>query len=303
MDVMLVRQVLTGLSLISILALVAMGLAIIFGVMRIINMAHGEFFMLGAYVAYIVGRIGEGRLLSKGGHQLAEFSFVTFLLGIGVAFFAVAAIGLLLERLILRHLYNKPLETLLATWGLSILLQQLVVVIFGRELQYVVLPMTGSFTIFGAEYPTYRIFILFLTLGIVFVTYFLIYRTDFGLRLRAIVQNREMAEALGIDNSRVYMLTFAFGCGLAGVAGYIISPIKSVSPFMGLSYVVDAFMVVIFGGVGHLVGSIGGSAIIGGAKTVFAYFSSEMTAQILVFVVVILILRLRPEGVFTRPPR
>jgi urea transport system permease protein len=300
---MIVRQFLTGFSVISILILVAMGLAIVFGVMRIINMAHGEFFMLGAYVAYILGRIGGRQTVSTGGHQLAEFSVASFLLGIAISFVSVGLVGLVVERLVLRHLYRRPLETLLATWGLSLLMQQSVVLMFGRELQYVVLPMTESVAIFGVAYPLYRIFIFVFTVAIVLATYLLIYRTDFGLQLRAIVQNRDMAAALGVDNARIYMLTFAFGCGLAGVAGYIISPIKTVSPFMGLSYVVDAFMVVIFGGVGRLIGSIGGSTIIGGSKSMFAYFSSEMTAQILVFLVVILILRQRPEGVFTRSSR
>ncbi len=280
-------QFLTGFSIVAILLIISLGLAVIFGVMRVINMAHGDFIMIGAYVAFV----------------LQGFLGLNLFWGIPAAFLVVGAIGLVVEWGLIRRLYGRPLETLLATWGVSVVLQQGIRLIFGPELRYVRAPLIldGGIHVPGSNLPFayFRLFIIILALALLFITYWLLYRTDFGMSVRAVNQNRPMAEVLGIDTRRVDGLVFAFGSGLAGVAGTILAPIKTVSPIMGFSYAVDSYMVIVLGGVGRLLGTVAGAAVIGEAETVLAFLYNNVIGKLLVFTVIVLVIRVFPQGLFT----
>src|SRR5581483_10535284 len=225
-----------SLSLSSILILTALGLAITFGVMRVINMAHGDLLMLGAYTAFVVT---DPRYLG-----------LNLFVAIPASFGVVALVGYVLEVGLIRFLYGRPLDTLLATWGVGMILQQLVNLQFGSNLQPMRLPeaLQGGWTIGGLTIPIYRVFIVGITLVCLLVVYLWFYRTTFGLKIRAVVQNRPMAAALGISTRRVDSISFAFASGLAGVAGCVLGHLYTVKYDMGASYVVEAFMVVILGG-------------------------------------------------------
>lgn len=284
----LALQVLYGLSVASILLLIALGLAIIFGLMGVINMAHGEFIMLGAYTVYLFR---------------SQLGF-NFMLSAALAFVVVALVGFLMETSVIRALYGRPLETLLATWGIGVGLRQIIILIFGTELRYVGAPLQGAIRLWGGNtFPYFRLLIIGITLLLLAVTYFVLFKTRFGMQLRAVTQNRNMTACLGVDTAAVDRLTFAFGSGLAGVAGAMIAPIKSVSPAMGLDYLVDAFMVVVIGGVGQLVGAIAGSLAIGEANVILSLLSDEVTAKVLIFTLIIIALRLRPSGMFVAAGR
>lgn len=280
-----VSQLLTGLSLSSILLLVALGLAIIYGVTGVINLAHGEFVMLGAYCAWLLQtQLGWGLLPS--------------LIPI---FMAVALLGLAIEYLVIRHLYDRPLDTILATWGLGVMAQQIVRLLAGGELRYVQMPgaLSGSVNILGATDSAYRLFVLAVALGLFALTWYGYRHTSIGLQLRAITQNRQIASSFGINAGRAYRLTFAYGAGIAGLAGALISPLKSVSPEMGTGYVVDAFMVVVVGGVQSLFGTVVSSGLLGELTGALAYLSNDTIAKALVLAAVVVIIRFRPQGLFT----
>ncbi|MBA1146184.1 urea ABC transporter permease subunit UrtB [Ectothiorhodospiraceae bacterium WFHF3C12] len=277
-------QAFTGLSIGSILLLIALGLAIIYGSMGVINLAHGEFLMLGAYATWFMqSQLGVG--------LLGSLVFV---------FVMVAAFGWLLERTIVQFLYHRPLDTILATWGIGIMLQQGMRLLAGGELRYVELPgsLDVTLSLMGLELPLYRIFIIVLTVGLLAATWYLMKRTEFGMRLRAVTQNRAIAESYGINSKRVYSLTFAYGAGLAGVAGALVAPIKSVSPDMGTAFVVDAFMVVVMGGVGSLLGAVVSAGVLGELTAGVAYLLNDTLAKVLVFLTVIVVIRFRPQGLF-----
>ena len=245
----IITQFLSGFSVVAILIIAALGLAIIFGVAGVINMAHGELIMVGAYVAAVVGQLGGNTFLA-----------------IPVAFVVVGLIGLVIERSIIQWIYDRPLETLLATWGVGIVLQVVVKLIFGSELYYVGAPkvLDGGFRVIGLlPFPYYRMFLIVLAALMMAATFYLIFKTDFGLKVRAVRRNRAIAGCLGIDTAKVDMMIFTFGAGLAGIAGAALAPIKSVSPPMGFPYSVDSYMVLVLGGVGSLWGVVAGSAIIG----------------------------------------
>lgn len=284
-------QFLTGFSIVSILLIISLGLAVIFGVMRVINMAHGDFIMMGAYVAFV----------------LQYYLKLNLFWGIPAAFLAVGGIGIVVEWGLIRRLYGRPLETLLATWGVSIVLQQGIRLIFGPELRYVKAPpiLDGGFDVPGSNLPFawFRLFIIVLALALLLLTYWLLYRTDFGMRVRAVNQNRPMAEVLGIDTRQVDRFVFAFGSGLAGVAGTIIAPIKTVSPIMGFPYAVDSYMVIVLGGVGRLLGTVAGATVIGEAETILAFLYNNVIGKLLVFAVIVLVIRVFPQGLFTLPRR
>lgn len=280
----ILSQVFTGLSIGSILLLIALGLAIIYGSMGVINLAHGEFLMLGAYTTWFM-----------------QTQFGVGLLGsLVVVFAAVAVFGWILERTVVQFLYHRPLDTILATWGIGIMLQQGMRLLAGGELRYVELPglLAVNFSLFGVELPLYRVFIIALTCGLLAITWYLMTRTEFGMRLRAVTQNRNIAESYGINSKRVYSLTFAYGAGLAGVAGALVAPIKSVSPDMGTAFVVDAFMVVVMGGVGSLVGAVVSAGILGEMTAGIAFVLNDTLAKVLVFLAVVVIIRFRPQGLF-----
>ena len=285
-----------GLSLGSILLLVALGLAITYGAMGVINMAHGEMVMIGAYVTVLSGI------------WLGTNIFVA----IPLAFIVTALIGLLIERVVVRRLYGRLLDTLLATWGIAILIQQAVRLELGLSffgihiqglgpgLQNVSVPayLQGTFAIGGAEINRYRTFIILVTAILALITWFIIYRTTMGTQVRAIIRNPKMAAACGIDVTRINALTFAFGSGLAGVAGVMMSGFKTVFPDMGTSMVVDGFLVVVMGGVGSLLGSVFSAGILGEINGLVAAATNDILARAVVFGVVIAIIVLKPKGLF-----
>ena len=285
-----------GLSLGSILLLVALGLAITYGAMGVINMAHGEMVMIGAYVTVLSGI------------WLGTNIFVA----IPLAFIVTALLGLLIERVVVRRLYGRLLDTLLATWGIAILIQQAVrlelglaffgihVQGLGPGLQNVSVPeiLQGTFSIGGADLNRYRAFIILVTAILALITWFIIYRTTMGTQVRAIIRNPKMAAACGIDVTRVNALTFALGSGLAGVAGVMMSGFKTVFPDMGTPMVVDGFLVVVMGGVGSLLGSVFSAGILGEIDGLIASATNDILARAVVFGVVIAIIVLRPKGLF-----
>jgi len=298
-----------SLSLSSILVLTAIGLAITFGVMRVINMAHGEMLMLGAYTAFVVT---DPQLLPAWINELAaacglewHVEFNLFY-AIPMAFLVVGFVGYLTEVFLIRHLYGRPLDTLLATWGLGLVFQQTVNLIFGANLKAVEQPkvLVGNFQIGELALPHYRIFIVGFTLLCLLLVYLWFYGTSSGLKIRAVVQNRAMASALGISTRRVDSLTFAIATGLAGVAGCILGPLYNVNYTMGNQYVVDAFMVVILGGMGQLLGSIAGAVVIGtGTGFVEKLVEQPPMAKVIVLVTVVCFLLYRPAGLFTTKER
>lgn len=285
----LANQIITGLSIASILLLVSLGLAIIYGVMGVINLAHGDFLMLGAYAVWLMeSALGLG-----------------FLPCLVMVFFIVGAIGWLVERTLIRHLYGRPLDTILATWGIGIILQQAIRLSAGAQLRYVKMPdyLVNPLHLLGLDISAYRLLIFSVTIVLVAVTYILIFHTSFGIRLRAVMQNAEIARCFGINNARIYSLTFAYGAGLAGLAGALVSPLKSVSPDMGTNYVVDAFLVVVSGGVQSLFGTVASAGIIGELSGGVAYFWNDTLARALLFFLVVVLIRFRPQGIFAMPLR
>ena len=288
----ILNQALNGIGIVGILLLTGLGLAITFGVMRIINLAHGEFIMLGAYIAF----------------WMQSTFKLDLLLTIPFAFIGTALIGAITERTIIRRLYGRPLETLLATWGLSIVLQGVVKLIFTAQLKYVKSPpyLSGNITFISdaAGSPLvaisyYRLFIILIALALLGLTLFLFYGTAWGNQVRAVTQNRDMAKCLGVNTQVVDMMTFAYGCGLAGVAGAVIAALKSVAPPMGQDYLVDAWMVVVTGGVDKIVGILAGSILIGESNAIIAFILNDPLARVLVLAAVIILIRYRPEGLFT----
>jgi urea transport system permease protein len=284
MDIV-VSQLMTGLSIASILMLVSLGLAVIYGVTGVINLAHGEFVMLGAYAAWA--------LQTELGLSLAPSLVLIFLI--------LAAVGWLVEVLVIRHLYARPLDTILATWGIGVIAQQAIRLSVGGELRYVQMPesLSASVNVFGATESAYRLFILAVALALFAVTWGIYRYTSFGLKLRAITQNRAVASSFGINAGRIYRLTFAYGAGIAGLAGALVSPLKSVSPEMGTTYVVDAFMVVVLGGAQSLMGTLASSGILGELSGYLAFYSNDTIAKALVLLAIVVIIRFRPQGLFT----
>ena len=293
----MIDTIFIGLSLGSVLLLVALGLAITYGAMGVINMAHGEMVMIGAYTAVLTSLyLGFGLIAAM-----------------PVAFLATALLGLAIEKLVVRRLYGRLLDTLLATWGVAILVQQAVRLSFGLAffgitiaglgpgLQNVSLPewLGGTYGIAGSQISVYRSFIILVSVALAALTWGLMYRTSFGMQLRAIMRNPQMAAACGIDTARINALAFAYGSGLAGVAGVLMAGFKTVFPDMGTPMVVDGFLVVVMGGVGSLIGSILSSAILGQINGLTAAVSNDIIARAVVFAVVIAIIVWRPKGLFS----
>ena len=287
-----VQNVWYGLSLGSVLLLAAIGLAITFGVMGIINMAHGEMVMIGAYTTYVVQEYLRTR------HP--EWFNASLFIAIPLAFLVTGAIGIAIERTLIRFLYGRPLETLLATFGLSLILQQAVRTIFGANNREVGAPafMSGTFD-FGPIAITYgRMWIIVFAL-IVFAALQIVLRaTSFGLKMRAVTQNRRMASAMGIDTNRIDALAFGLGSGIAGMAGVALSQIDNVSPNLGQSYIIDSFMVVVFGGVGNLWGTLVAALTLGVANKLFEPMVGAVLAKIAILVFIILFIQKRPRGLF-----
>lgn len=280
---LLLKQLFNATSAVSLLALVSIGLFIIFGMMKVINMAHGEFFMLGAYTMWW--------LLGRG---------VNFWLNLLAAALVVGLFGVVVERLIVQRLYVRgDLSTLLATFGLSILLQRGVAIAFGDRPQFVSGPISGGPTLLGNTYPAYQIIATVLAFVAVAAVVLLFLRTDFGLRARATIVNPAMAAALGVNTVQMNALSFALGSALAGFAGALAAPLVSVVPAMGLDWVIRAFLVVIVAGVGSIWAAFGGAAIVGGWEAGFTAAYDATYAQITVLVIVWALVLLRPRGLFS----
>lgn len=280
----IITQFLSGFSIVAILIIAALGLAIIFGVIGVINMAHGEFIMVGAYTAAVVGQLGGNTFIA-----------------IPVAFVVVGLLGLVVERSIIQWIYDRPLETLLATWGVGLAIQVIVKLIFGAELFYVGAPkmLDGGFRLIGRlPFPYYRLFLIILAILLVVLVFYVIFKTSFGLKVRAVRRNRTISGCLGIDTAKVDMMIFTFGSGLAGIAGAVLAPIKSVSPTMGFPYAVDSYMVLVLGGVGNLMGVVVGGVIIGEAETILAFIYNSVIGKLLVFLFIVIAIRVFPKGIF-----
>jgi len=283
-----------GLSLGSVLVLVAIGLAITFGVMGVINMAHGELMMIGAYTTYVVQSAMPGHI------------GLSIILSIPAAFIVTGLTGIFIERTIIRFLYGRPLETLLATFGLSLILQQLVRSIFSALNREVKTPewMSGTLQLNEALSITYnRLYIVFFTLIVFAILLAVLKRTRIGLDIRAVAQNRAMARAMGIRSEWVDAMTFGLGSGIAGVAGVALSQLTNVGPNLGQSYIIDSFMVVVFGGVGNLWGAFLGGMSMGIVNKLFEPYSGAVLAKILVLVALILFIQRRPRGLFPQTGR
>lgn len=280
-----------GLSLGSVLVLIAIGLAITFGVMGVINMAHGELMMLGAYTTYLVQTV------------MPNHTEISILVAIPAAFLVAALMGILIERTIIRFLYGRPLETLLATFGVSLILQQLVRSIFTALNRSVITPqwMSGTMQVNDALSITYnRLYIVIFTMIVFAGLFAILKRTRMGLQIRAVSQNRSMAKAMGIRSEWVDAMTFGLGSGIAGVAGVALSQLTNVNPNLGQSYIIDSFMVVVFGGVGNLWGAMVGGMSMGVVNQLLEPYAGAVLAKIFVLIALILFIQRRPRGLF--PP-
>ncbi len=286
------QNILYGISLGSVLLLAAIGLAITFGVMGVINMAHGEMVMLGAYTTFVVQEF-----IRTSAPWAFDYSLA---IALPLAFLVSGAAGLVMERGIIRFLYGRPLETLLATWGVSLILQQAVRTIFGPTNREVGNPswMSGSFEVGELLITTNRLWIVVFS-GVVFAILLLVLkRTRFGLQMRAVTQNRPMASSMGIATPWVDAFTFALGSGIAGIAGVALSQIDNVSPNLGQGYIIDSFMVVVFGGVGNLWGTLVGAMTLGIANKFLEPYAGAVLAKIFILVLIILFIQKRPRGLF-----
>jgi urea transport system permease protein len=279
------NQLVIGASMGAVLLLIALGLTFTFGQMGVINMAHGEFIMAGAYTAYL--------LQGMAGANAVPAAFV-------VAFPVAGAMGLLLERLMIRRFYGRPLDTLLLTWGVSLILQQLARDIFGAPNVQVIAPrwLIGGLNLGGVRLPYNRLFIMALAAACVVAVWLYLTRLPYGRRMRAVMQNRQLAAVSGVATGRVDQVTFFLGSGLAGVAGVALTLIGPVGPTLGTNYIVDAFLVVVAGGLGQLRGAVLAAVALGTLNSFVEFWTDASLAKVVVFAVVIGFLQLRPQGLF-----
>ncbi len=287
-------QIFSGVSYTAILLLMSLGLAIVFGLMGVINMAHGELMALGAYVTFMVANVFL--------KIFPDSIDIYILFAIPAAFLVTFFFGMFLEWAVVRWFYNRPLDTLLATWGLSLILQQTYRTVFGP--QEVTIPLAswldGAIEPFtGVQLPLNRIFIIVLTLLVAIGVYLLFFKTRMGLQVRAITQNRAISETVGINTRKVDMYTFALGSGLAGIAGSVFTMIGSTNPGTGQLYIVDTFIVVVFGGVASIMGTALSSFIIAQLQTTFEFMTTSSYAKVLLMLIVVIILYFRPNGLFS----
>ncbi|AOW93255.1 urea ABC transporter permease subunit UrtB [Rhodococcus sp. WMMA185] len=286
MDVV-IGQLFTGVSIGSILLLAALGLSLTFGQMGVVNMAHGEFIMAGSYTAYVVQQVISGATGSL---------FLSLIVG----FLVGGAMGALLEVTLVQRMYHRPLDTLLVTFGVGLILQQLARDIFGAPAVNVVAPewLAGGVEILGAVVPKTRLFILVLAVVCVLALSLAIRKSPMGRRIRAVVQNRDLAETSGISSRRTDVTTFFIGSGLAGVAGVALTLIGSTSPTIGQSYLVDAFLVVVVGGLGQMKGAVIAAFALGLLSSFVEYSTTASIAKVIVFVAIVVFLQVRPQGLF-----
>ncbi len=289
----LVMQGFNGLSYFCVLLLMALGLAIIFGQMGVINMAHGEFLTIGAYATFLLSWLSE--------HYAPWFMPYYFLLAVLLGFAAAFAVGHLTELALIRHLYRRPLDSLLATWGLALIMQQGFRSLFGAREVSATLPdwLLGSWQpVSGIDIPLNGLFVMALTMLLTAGVLILTYRSRWGLQMRATTQNRVMAGAVGIDTQQVDRFTFALGCGIAGVAGAAFTTIGSTGPTSGSLYIVDTFLVVVFGGAQSMLGTVASAFSIAQASSILEFFMTGSMAKVSVLLTIIVILMMRPEGLF-----
>lgn len=275
----LVSLILNALTLISIFMIVGLGLAIIFGLMNVINLAHGEFVTIGAFTLSFIQSVG-------GNYWLA----------LALAPFVGATVGFILERGIVRHLYKRPMATILATWGVSLVIQQILQIIFGSGPQLASGPIEGSIEFLGTTYPAYRLLLICFSAAIIATVILVFRKTQFGLDLRAVIQDPNMAEALGINTDRIYAIAFCGGAAIAAIAGVLIAPLTKVIALMGANYLAPSFFVVIVGGAGSIGGVAVGSMVVGGLETVLNYQVPVTVSQALVLVTAVVIVRFFPRG-------
>ncbi len=278
--------ILDSSNAILVLMLVSLGLAIIFGLMNVINMAHGEFLMLGCYSVMELHAIG-----------------LPFFVALALAPFIVAAIGLIAEEIVIRRTYARLIDTILATWGLALVLRQGMVLLYGPGSYAVAPPEVGTVMLFGSPYPVYRLIVMAVSLATIVATFLFFFRTRAGLAARAVIANRDMAACLRINTRRLDRITFAFGAGLAGLAGAAMAPMISIDPNAGLGWVVPAFLSILVGGLGSISGPLVGAAGVGGLDSLTAAFSSPVWAQLVVFTAAILVIRVFPNGLVSRRRR
>lgn len=278
-------QLFAGLSLGSVLLLAALGLALTFGQMGVINMAHGEFMMAGAYTAYVMQSI-----VSDAG--------VSLLLSLVIGFLVGGTLGLILEMTLIHRMYNRPLDTLLVTWGVALVLQQAARNIFGAPNVDVRAPewLKGAVDIFGLAVPRTRLFIIALAIASVVALAIILKLTPLGRRIRAVVQNRDLAEASGISTKATDRLTFFIGSGLASIAGVALTLLGSIGPTLGTNYIVDAFLVVVVGGIGQIKGAVIAAFALGILQATIEYSTTASIAKVLVFVAIVAFLQARPQG-------
>jgi len=284
----LFSQLVAGLSLGSILLLAALGLALTFGQMGVINMAHGEFIMAGAYTAFVV----QGVIADAG---------ISLVLAIPLGFLVGGLMGVILEATLIRRMYNRPLDTLLVTWGVSLILQQVARDIFGAPNVDVRAPswLSGSIDIGITHVPAARLFILILAAAAVIGLSVVLKMTPLGRRIRGVVQNRDLAETVGVSTRSTDRLTFFIGSGLAGIAGVALTLLGSTGPTLGTSYIVDAFLVVVAGGIGQIKGAVIAAFGLGLLQATFEYSTTASIAKVMVFVVIVVFLQIRPQGIFS----
>jgi urea transport system permease protein len=258
----------------STLALAAFGLAIVYGLIGVINMGHGAMLTLGAYLTWYFISLN------------IPFFLCIIFSGIGVAL-----VGIALEHFIIRKFYDRPFDTLLLTWA----------IIFGTDFKNIEAPIAGAFEVFGVNIPAYRFLVCLFTIFLITISNIIFLKTDLGIKIRALIQNKEVAGLMGLDINLTYKAVFGFGSFMAGIAGGLIAPMLSIDPYMGNIYLVRSFFVVIVGGVGHLLsGTVIGSFLIGGTETLFAIFSDQVVSQASVFLLAIVLLRLRPNGIMNK---
>ncbi|MFC8800193.1 urea ABC transporter permease subunit UrtB [Promicromonospora sp. NPDC057138] len=281
----IIAQLFAGLSLGSVLLLAALGLSLTFGQMGVINMAHGEFMMAGAYTAFVVqGLVGDAG--------------VSLLLALPLGFLVGGLLGLLLEATLIHRMYRRPLDTLLVTWGVALVLQQVARDVFGAPNVDVAAPawLSGAVQVGGLALPRTRLFILALAIVCVVALALALRATPLGRRIRAVVQNRDLAEASGISSRATDRVTFFIGSGLAGIAGVALTLLGSIGPTLGTSYIVDAFLVVVAGGIGQIKGTVIAATALGLMQSFFEYSTTASVAKVLVFVAIVAFLQLRPQG-------
>jgi len=271
------------LSFMLALLLVTLGLVVIFGLMNVINMAHGEFFLIGAYCVVLIQKIG-----------------LSYWWALLLAPIVLIAVGLIVEEIVIRHIYRRFIDSILATWGISLVLKQLIVIVFGATAQSVDSPIPGPVEILGVTYPAYRLFIMGVAIALSSAMFLLFYCTPIGLAVRGVIANRTMAASLGINTRRLDRATFAIGAGIAGVAGAVMAPIMSVDPQMGVGFLIPAFLSILVGGSGTLLGALTGTAVISSTSVLVSDLWTQVVAQVVVFTLSILVIRFFPRGITGR---